>query len=763
MSERDQTKVFVLLGYGFGADSWRRRFCQGLIPGLNEELPYGYYRASGNGWSIEYSQDIEENAVRKLWRRGWARLLGFDLIHAWRNRKSLFSADIVWTHTEREHLAVLFLYRFSSQQPPKLIAQCIWLFDRWPAFSALRRWSYRRLLERADVITTQSPDDLAAAQRLFPKALIECVFSGAAIGQSVTAHARPVNHPIRIAALGNDMHRDWETLVLAFGRSGSDYMVKIASAKFDARLLRHAPNISIVAAATQSEVRELYEWADIVVVPLRENLHVSGITVVFEAIVLGIPVVCTDTGGMRAYFSDLEVRYVPPYSAGEMRVAVDKLAADDQERLRLTTNAQARLLAANLTKQGYADRHRALSERILQKTSGKAHPRTGAETNFRVRADQAVKVFVHLGCGFGATKWRERYAQGLIAGLNEPLPYGYYRAAGGGWSIEYSEDRNEGLLTQLSRRGLTRLLGFDLMHAWRNRHGLLGADIIWTHTERENLAAILILRMLRPTRYPAIIAQCIWLFDRWSQLPLWKRNIYMCLLRQADVVTTHSPDNLNRAREILPNQRVQLVMFGVQPNACGKRTERPVAKPIRIAALGNDMHRDWQTLIKAFGGFADYRVKIAAASIPRSLISDTKNISIRKADTAHELASLYDWADIIVVPLKHNSHASGITVILEATLSGLPVVSSDTGGLRRYFSEEEIRYVPVLDPSAMRAAVDAIAADGYLRKNMVLKAQERIQAVDLTAQGFADRHRQLSEDILFGTANELTQAASRVA
>jgi hypothetical protein len=28
------------------------------------------------------------------------RIVGFDLIHAWRNRKGLFAADIVWTHTE---------------------------------------------------------------------------------------------------------------------------------------------------------------------------------------------------------------------------------------------------------------------------------------------------------------------------------------------------------------------------------------------------------------------------------------------------------------------------------------------------------------------------------------------------------------------------------------------------------------------------------------------------------------------------------------
>ena len=37
---------------------------------------------------------------------------------------------------------------------------------------------------------------------------------------------------------------------------------------------------------------------------------------------------------------------------------------------------------------------------------------------------------------------------------------------------------------------------------------------------------------------------------------------------------------------------------------------------------------------------------------------------------------------------------------------------------------------------------------------MVIKAQERIEALNMTAQGFADRHRELSEEILFGKVDK---------
>ena len=100
-------RVFVFLGHGFGARQWTERWSNGEIPGLNERLPYGYHHAAGKDCIVEYSEDANENRLTELARRGMRRLLGCDLVHAWRNRKALFAADVVWTHTELEHLAVL--------------------------------------------------------------------------------------------------------------------------------------------------------------------------------------------------------------------------------------------------------------------------------------------------------------------------------------------------------------------------------------------------------------------------------------------------------------------------------------------------------------------------------------------------------------------------------------------------------------------------------------------------------------------------------
>ena len=88
-------------------------------------------------------------------------------------------------------------------------------------------------------------------------------------------------------------------------------------------------NVTVRSVATADDVKALYEWADIVIVSLKPNLHASGITVILESIILGVPVVCTDSGGLRAYFSSWEICYVPVYAPIAMRVAVEELAADE--------------------------------------------------------------------------------------------------------------------------------------------------------------------------------------------------------------------------------------------------------------------------------------------------------------------------------------------------------------------------------------------------------------------------------------------------
>lgn len=372
-----------------------------------------------------------------------------------------------------------------------------------------------------------------------------------------------------------------------------------------------------------------------------------------------------------------------------------------------------------------------------------------------------TKVFVFLAHVFGVEKWRERMAQGEIPGMNDALPYGYHHAAGEGWSIEYSEDVDEGAIGRLVRRVLTRVFGFDLIHAWRNRRSLLSADVVWTHTEREHLAALALFVLLRRRKRPKIIAQCIWLFDRWHRLSAPRRAVYRWLLSRADVVTTHSRSNLTVAREVLPASRSELLLFGcTSADDLRPIRQEPAHRPIRVASLGGDMHRDWDTHLSAFAGRPEFELRIATSRTRLRVGEGIENVRVTEARSAGEVRELYDWADMVVVPLKENRHVSGITVILEAVASGVAVVASDVGGLRDYFSEGEVCYVPAGTAAALRGEVRRLARDDERRAAMAAAAQRRLLGGRLTSEGYALRHRELSKEILGVRAAENGRATA---
>ena len=361
--------------------------------------------------------------------------------------------------------------------------------------------------------------------------------------------------------------------------------------------------------------------------------------------------------------------------------------------------------------------------------------------------DRPIRVFVHLARGFGAAQWAAKWDRGEIVGLNERLPYGYFWAEEHGCSITYSQDAAEGLYGRFLRLGLRALLGFDLVHAWRNRHGIRGAEIVWTHTESQSLAVLAVLRGRKAPRRPKMIAQSVWLFDSWPRLLAPKRWLFARLLTDADVLTVLSPDNLKLARELFPRQRTQFMPYGIAADRMTSRPPRPDHRPVRVLSLGSDRHRDWATLVAAVENWPQCELRIAAPHLPRGL-DRAANVALVHPRTQEELAALYDWADLVALALKPNLHASGITVVAEATVFGLPVICTKVGGLDAYFREDEIRYVPPAQPAALRDAIASLAADAVERQRLVERAQQRMVEAALTSRGFARRHAELSHELV---------------
>src|SRR6266704_2223358 len=93
--------------------------------------------------------------------------------------------------------------------------------------------------------------------------------------------------------------------------------------------------------------------------------------------------------------------------------------------------------------------------------------------------ESPIRVFVHLARGYGSRDWEKRWNEGKVIGINEPLPYGYFRAAEFGCLVEYSQDAVESIFGKLLRLGMRTILGFDLVHAWRNYGKISASDVLW--------------------------------------------------------------------------------------------------------------------------------------------------------------------------------------------------------------------------------------------------------------------------------------------
>jgi glycosyltransferase involved in cell wall biosynthesis len=353
-----------------------------------------------------------------------------------------------------------------------------------------------------------------------------------------------------------------------------------------------------------------------------------------------------------------------------------------------------------------------------------------------------IRVFVHLARGFGAAQWQARWDRGEIIGFNERLPYGFFWAEEHGCSVEYSEDRREGPLGAVLRLAVRLVLGFDLAHAWRNRRRIYVADVVWTGTESQYLAVLLLLRLRGRQRRPKVIAQTVWLFDTWPRLSRPKRSLYQRLIAEAAVITVHSVEGLKLARALFPHQHSMFMPFAIRDDVMVPPRRRVAQGSIRVLSAGSDRHRDWATLVAALRDCPDVELRIVAPRLPVGIALDA-NVTLVHPKTNDEYIELYRWADLVALALNLNRHGSGITVIEEATVFGVPVVVTDIGGLRGYFSDREVRYVPAEDPTAMRDAVIALATD-VGRKQMVERAQRRIIEARLTSRGFAQRHAELS-------------------
>jgi glycosyltransferase involved in cell wall biosynthesis len=359
-----------------------------------------------------------------------------------------------------------------------------------------------------------------------------------------------------------------------------------------------------------------------------------------------------------------------------------------------------------------------------------------------------IRVHVHLATAQDAADWKQRYEADTLVGVNDPSPYGYARANHMGCDVTFSAPGKKGTIREIARLVLRAMLGFDYLHARNNRSRILAADAVWTYTESQFLgvAAVLATRP-RNAHRPKLIGQAVWMFDHWSSFFFVQKWLCRRLIKYVDILPVHSPLNAQMARDLFPESRIEFIHFGI-PNETVEPVVDRSANPTHVLALGNDRHWDWKTAIDALGGQDDIQLTILSSSAHPSVAARKSNVTILPARTNAQLKQYLRGATIMLVPLKTNLHASGITAIQEAALFGLPVIATDTGGLRSYFDETCVTYIEPGDPADLLAAVRRLAADPDARIAQAKRAQARTKAADMGCEAYVRRYADWTHELV---------------
>lgn len=350
---------------------------------------------------------------------------------------------------------------------------------------------------------------------------------------------------------------------------------------------------------------------------------------------------------------------------------------------------------------------------------------------------------VHLKYGLDVARYRQKSLRGEVPDVT---PYGFHHAESMGWRLTYSVDEPESSVGNFIRRALIKVLGFDILHAYSNRKLITSADIVWTMEEVQFLAVCALPYVLPGSKRVRLIAQTVWLFNKWNTFSAARCAMLRKLLLRADALTFHSRQYLDIVRRLVPRSEPMLLPFGISLDSFPwSEPDIDLHTPRRVLAMGSDPTRDWKTLLEAFGNDDRFEIVVICGWLSDATAAQYKNLRVPRNPSMQEFRDLYRWADVVVVPMVSNLY-SGITVALEATSLGVPVVSSDTGGIPTYFTADEVIYVPPGDPSALRDRVLRCTAEELL--GFAQRAQLRFRQQDYTTHGMAARYIQLSDRLL---------------
>ncbi|ABW10209.1 glycosyl transferase group 1 [Parafrankia sp. EAN1pec] len=319
-SREPRPVVDVLLSRGLDPYDWERRHARGEVPDV---WPYGLNRLADHGFRT--SGSLPAVSHRAPGARATRALGGFE----WREvaaRRIDAAAEAVLCWDERAGVPAASMERWRGGRP--VATGVIWLTDsvgRPRGALALAP----RALRSAQLVWALSSAQLPVLRDVLKVAERRLAHLPFGIDADFFRPAGTDPVPGLVVSVGNDRHRDHDTLLAAIADAAGKVtglrleLVTGREVTIPVRLGKWHPRMSHV------DLVGLYARASVVVVALRPNLHVSGVSVVLEAMASGRPVVVTETPGMSDYVDHGRTGLlVPPGDSGVLAAELAGLLLD---------------------------------------------------------------------------------------------------------------------------------------------------------------------------------------------------------------------------------------------------------------------------------------------------------------------------------------------------------------------------------------------------------------------------------------------------
>jgi glycosyltransferase involved in cell wall biosynthesis len=201
---------------------------------------------------------------------------------------------------------------------------------------------------------------------------------------------------------------------------------------------------------------------------------------------------------------------------------------------------------------------------------------------------------------------------------------------------------------------------------------------------------------------------------------------------------------------LLPPDRIFVVRYGVDSEFFHPG---PEAAESRICISVGSHHRDFATLARTVEHVwrrePDVRFVFAGLESERVLgrLAEDQRVRVLGRLSDAGLRAAYQSAGVAVLPF-HDATAS--TSLLEAMACGLPVVTTDVGGVGEYVDSGAARLCPPGDPASMADGVLAVLEDPERARRM--RAASRALAVERDYRSMAAEIRQVYARVMQSTS-----------